>query len=80
MESAESRGEAARYGDGMTIAESVVTDCANETWDGIVPVMHDYIAIPNVSKSFDPDWRANGYMAEAVTLISEWCRARPIPG
>ena len=33
-------------------------------------------AIPNVSPVFDPDWRANGHMAEAVDLIAGWCRAQ----
>ena len=71
---------AARYGDRMTNLATAITDCANDTWDTIVPVMHEYIAIPNVSLAFDPDWRANGHMAEAVTLIADWCRARPIDG
>lgn len=64
----------------MTLIDSTITDHCNEVWDGIVPVLHDYIAIPNVSPVFDPDWRANGHMAAAVQLISVWCRARPIPG
>ena len=43
-------------------------------------VLHDYIAIPNVSLDFDPDWREHGFMAQAVDLIAGWCRDRPIPG
>ncbi len=61
------------------IADEIST-CANEMWDGIVAVLHDYIAIPNVSPVFDPDWRANGHMAEAVALVAGWCRAQPIEG
>lgn len=49
-------------------------------WDGIVPVLHDYIAIPALSQDFDPDWRANGHIARAVDLIADWCRERPIDG
>ena len=63
-----------------TLDASMVTDHANETWEGIVPVLHDYIAIPNVSMDFDPQWREHGHMADAVELISSWCRERPIPG
>ena len=63
----------------MSIAPSI-TDHCNDVWDDIVPVLHDYIAIPNVSPDFDPDWRANGFMAEAVDLIAGWCRSRSIPG
>jgi acetylornithine deacetylase/succinyl-diaminopimelate desuccinylase-like protein len=57
-----------------------VSDLSNEVWEGIVPVLHDYIAIPNVSLDFDPDWREHGFMAEAVDLIAGWCQDRPIPG
>jgi acetylornithine deacetylase/succinyl-diaminopimelate desuccinylase-like protein len=65
----------------MTILDAgTVTEHANNTWVGIVPVLHDYIAIPNVSLDFDPDWREHGFMAEAVELIAGWCRDRPIPG
>ena len=64
----------------MAMLDEAIRACANETWDDIVPVLHDYIAIPNVSPVFDPDWRANGHMAEAVDLIAGWCRAQPIDG
>jgi len=65
----------------MTLLDAnLVTDHANAAWEGIVPVLHEYIAIPNVSLDFDPAWRENGYMAEAVDLIAGWCRDRPIEG
>lgn len=63
-----------------TLNAEAVTDHANNTWEGIVPVLHDYIATPNVSLDFDPKWREHGFMAEAVALIAGWCRDRPIPG
>ena len=52
----------------------------DRAWDEIVPVLHDYIAIPNVSETFDPQWREHGYMAEAVELIRSWCAHREIQG
>jgi acetylornithine deacetylase/succinyl-diaminopimelate desuccinylase-like protein len=64
----------------MTLIDVAITDCSNDAWDEIVPVLHDYISIPNVSPIFDPDWSEHGYMADAVALIADWCRARPIPG
>jgi len=57
-----------------------VTELSNGAWKEIVPVLHDYIAIPNVSLDFDPEWREHGFMAQAVDLIAGWCRDRPIPG
>ena len=68
----------------MTLTESspadIIRDHANDAWVGIVPLLHEYIAIPNVSPDFDPEWRENGFMAQAVELIAGWCRDRPIPG
>ena len=63
----------------MALAHSV-NDHVDHVWDGIVPVLHDYIEIPNVSEAFDPDWREHGYMHQAVDLIRDWCAARPIAG
>jgi acetylornithine deacetylase/succinyl-diaminopimelate desuccinylase-like protein len=53
----------------------------DDTWQrDIVPALHDYIAIPNVSPAFEADWEELGHMARAVALLSEWSRARPIEG
>jgi acetylornithine deacetylase/succinyl-diaminopimelate desuccinylase-like protein len=50
-------------------------------WDAqIVPQLVDYIRIPNKSPMFDADWVANGYMAQAVTLMETWAKAQPIAG
>ena len=53
----------------MTIDDTALHDSCVEAWDGIVPVLHDYIAIPNVSPEFDAEWREHGHMADAVDLI-----------
>jgi len=54
--------------------------CAEVWASSIVPALVRYIAIPNKSPAFEPDWAAKGHMAEAVTLIADWCRAQPIAG
>lgn len=48
--------------------------------DDILPALTDYIAIPNLSPAFEPDWAAKGHMADAVELVRAWCAARPING
>ena len=48
--------------------------------DDVLPALTEYITVPNVSKTFDADWEANGHMDEAVELIRDWCAARPIAG
>ncbi len=44
----------------------------------IMPVLRDYIRIPNVSPAFDPDWAQQGYMDDAVTLLDSWSETVPL--
>ncbi len=54
---------------------------ADRVWeDEILPTLVDYVAIPNKSPAFDRDWQAHGHMERAVSLVADWCRARPVPG
>ena len=40
------------------------------TWEAeILPVLHDYILIPNKSPAYDADWKAHGHMDRAVALL-----------
>ena len=51
------------------------------TWEkSILPALARYIAIPNRSPAFDREWREHGHMERAVSLVADWCRARPVPG
>ena len=60
----------------MTLAEHV-----DRVWtDDILPALHDYITIPNVSPAFDPAWDVHGHMQTAVTLLEQWARAQEIEG
>ena len=49
-------------------------------WDGIVPVLEQYVTIPNVSIAFDPEWAEHGHMQRAVELMRDWCAGREIEG
>jgi acetylornithine deacetylase/succinyl-diaminopimelate desuccinylase-like protein len=58
------------------IAKSV-----GQIWDdSIVPTLQRYIRIPNQSPLFDPDWKKNGYMNQAVALARAWVEEQKIPG
>jgi len=58
-----------------------LAETAARLWeDDILPALTDYIAIPNLSPAFEPDWAAKGHMADAVELVRAWCAARPIEG
>ena len=50
--------------------------------DEVIPILVEYIKIPNKSPAFDPDWAAHGYMDEAVALFERWARAKlpSLPG
>ena len=55
----------------------------NRIWDEeIVPVLTDYIRIPNKSPAFDPDWETHGNMEKAVTMFADWAKAQlaQLPG
>jgi acetylornithine deacetylase/succinyl-diaminopimelate desuccinylase-like protein len=59
----------------------LLTSHVDRVWDDeIVPALQQYIAIPNVSVLYDPQWREHGHMDHAVELIRAWCAARTIAG
>ena len=52
-----------------------------DAWDrSIVPTLERYIRIPNQSPLFDPEWKAHGYMHQAVELAREWVESQQIEG
>jgi acetylornithine deacetylase/succinyl-diaminopimelate desuccinylase-like protein len=54
---------------------------AERMWaEEAVPVLRDYIRIPNVSPDYSPTWAEDGHMDRAVELVRGWCAGRPIPG
>src|SRR6058998_3154158 len=45
----------------------------NDVWsNSALPTLERYIRIPNQSPFFDPEWKRNGFMHQAVTLAREW--------
>ncbi len=53
----------------------------DQTWgDSIIPALEEYVAIPNQSPAYDPDWQQHGYMDAAVELIAKWIRLQGIAG
>jgi len=52
-----------------------------EQWDQrIIPVLSDYIRIPNKSPVFDPNWEANGHMRAAVEMFEAWASQTSVEG
>jgi len=58
-----------------------ITSSVNQIWDAsIVPTLQRYIQIPNQSPLFDPDWKQNGHMNQAVALARAWVEEQQIEG
>ncbi|HEX4533394.1 MAG TPA: M20 family metallopeptidase [Rhizomicrobium sp.] len=48
----------------------------------ILPVLNDYIRIPNKSPAFDPKWVEHGHMDKVVAMFEAWAREKiaKLPG
>jgi len=46
----------------------------------ILESLKEYIAIPNKSPMFDPEWEANGHMTNAVNHVVNWIELQAVPG
>lgn len=58
-----------------------IATSVDDVWSSsIVPTLQQYIAIPNQSPLFDPDWKTHGYMHQAVALAKGWVERQQIPG
>ncbi len=58
-----------------------IKNFVDTTWDSsILPVLQDYIRIPNKSVIFDRQWQPHGYMEKAVQLAANWCRGHAVNG
>jgi acetylornithine deacetylase/succinyl-diaminopimelate desuccinylase-like protein len=56
---------------------SRVTSFMDKIWDDeIIPVLTDYIRIPNKSPAFDADWEKHGHMEQAVIMFADWARGK----
>ena len=61
-------------------SEQIATSVDDVWSSSVVPTLQRYIAIPNQSPLFDPDWRSHGYMHQAVALAKSWVEQQRIPG
>jgi len=57
-----------------------LTSTLDQIWQqSAVPTLERYIRIPNQSPLFDPDWKRNGFMHQALGLAREWVEGQHIP-
>jgi len=58
----------------MPVSDTAQGWVAERFASSIVPALERYIAIPNKSPSFDPNWRVAAHMDRAVDLLAAWAR------
>src|SRR5438132_987535 len=65
----------------MSLPSEGTLDFVQQAWDrDIVPALTEYIRIPAKSPMYDAQWAEHGHLDRAVTLITDWARARKIEG
>jgi acetylornithine deacetylase/succinyl-diaminopimelate desuccinylase-like protein len=56
---------------------NVVAAHVGDAWErDVLPTLHDYIRIPNVSVAYDRDWARAGHMARATELLRQFAEDR----
>ena len=64
----------------MSINNKEIWQSTESFWEEqIIDSLSDYIRIPNKSPMFDPDWKANGYMDDAIAHVTEWVESQQVP-
>eukprot|EP00759_Apiculatamorpha_spiralis_P030799 PhF_6_TR32390/c0_g1_i1/m.48050 len=62
---------------GFDAKKTSILEYINTTWDqSIVPVLSDYIKIPNQSPAYDKDWKTNGLIDKAMDCLVDWAKAQ----
>ena len=53
----------------------------NEQMDSnLIPVIEDFIRIPNQSRAFDPEWETNGLQQKACHFCMDWAKKQDVKG
>ncbi len=65
----------------MTYDASVARSYISETWtSAITPALVDYIKVPALSPTFDPEWEASGHLRKVIDLAKNWIEQQPVQG
>jgi acetylornithine deacetylase/succinyl-diaminopimelate desuccinylase-like protein len=65
----------------MTLDAAAVERRTRAAWDEeILPALRDYIAVPALSRTFDPEWAEHGHLDLVVDVAAAWARRRAIAG
>ena len=60
---------------------SRLSDFIDQKWDeSALPSLSEFIEIPALSPSFDPDWEENGYLDAAIETFISWIKSLSLKG
>lgn len=60
--------------------DSINTFIDKTFWQSYVPSLQQFIAIPNTSRLYDPEWYTNGLLEQAGKHIQSWVEGLNIKG
>ena len=65
----------------MSINNEQIWQSTEKFWEEqIIESLSEYIRIPNKSPMFDPNWKSNGYMDDAIAHVTGWVESQQVPG
>ncbi|RNE99381.1 succinyl-diaminopimelate desuccinylase-like protein [Trypanosoma conorhini] len=65
----------------MSVDWEAVKRSISEEWDKtVLPALSAYIAVPNQTPLFDPEWATNGLIMKAMNVMLEWVKGQGIKG
>ena len=65
----------------MSLDQKKLSEYVQETWEeSVLPTLSKYITIPNLSPEFDKEWKAHGYVDQAIDLLVNWVKNQNVKG
>lgn len=52
----------------------------NIFWGSYIPSLSEFVAIPNTSRLYDPEWNTNGLLEQAAHHVEKWIHELGIKG
>lgn len=63
----------------MKLDQTKTETFVSKQWEtSILPVLSEYISVPNLSPAFDKEWQENGHIEKALNLVIDWVKSQDI--
>lgn len=54
------------------MSDAIFEELRKEVDSNLIPILTEYLKIPNQSRNFDPDWKTNGLSLQVCKLALDW--------